>query len=82
MHKATFWSISSLNLRRLYREAYALGVSKLLIRERFEPWIWISQSFILPRPREVQKFKAQKLVLFGARMRFSHSKHKFIKNDF
>ena len=37
MHKATFWSISSLNLRRLYLEAYTLGLSKLLTSERFEP---------------------------------------------
>ena len=81
MHKATFWSISSLNLRRLYLEAYTLGLSKLLTSE-FEPWILISQSFILPRPWEIQKFQAHKLVLFGARMRFSRSKHKLIKNDF
>ena len=69
-------------MRRLYLEAYATWGSKLNDRERFGPWRFISQSFILIRLWEVKKFKAHKLVLFGARMRFSGSKLKLSANDF
>ena len=50
--------------------------------ERFETWINISRNFRRIEKWKGQKFKAQKLLLFGARMRFSRLNLNMIKNDF
>ena len=55
---------------------------KLVVRSRFEPWIWLFQSFILLRLLEVEKFRAQKFVHWRRKTRFTRSYLKLIKNGY